>query len=132
MLQYAEDCGKEDEKQGNTSRRAVYGSAVGKGLHAVRYHIGVKGVCHHVRESRDDDQAEQPAEAQKQFPSGFSDVLFNQKSHGFSVVLHAGVQRAEVGHGSEEDTAKDNPQQYRKPSESGCLNGAGNRAGSGD
>ena len=37
-------------------------------------------------------------------------------------------QRTEVCDGTEENAAQQQPQQHRQPAESGCLNGAGDRA----
>ena len=58
--------------------------------------------------------------------------FFNQQAHGFALVLHRGVQGAEVGHGAEEDAAQQHPQQHGQPAEGSGLNGAGHRAGTGN
>ena len=114
-LNDSEDGCKKDEKQGNASRRTVYGGVFGKRRHPVGHHIGVERIRYHISESRDDDQRKQPAESEEQLAPCFADVLFDQKAHGLPVVFDAGIQRAEVRYGSEENAAQDDPQKNRQP-----------------
>ena len=128
FLDQAKHHGEHHEHDGNHARSAVGGGGSGQRGHAVHGGIGVEGVGHHVGKGSDDQQGEQPAEQQEQAAAQFADVFFNQHTHGFAVILHAGIQRAEVGHGAEEDAAQQHPQQHRQPAESGGLDGAGNGA----
>ena len=132
VLDYAKYYCEQDKEQGYTSRRSVYLSIFGKGPDAVRYCVRVKGICHHVGKCGDNNQAEQPAEAEEQLPACSSDVLFNEKPHGFSVILYAGIQRSEVSHSSEENTSQYNPKKNRQPSECSRLDRTCDRAGSRD
>ena len=109
------------------------GSAVGAGSirksgHAIGDGVGIKGACHHIGKGGDDDQAEQPAEQQKQLAAQFADVLFDQHAHALAIVLHRGIQGAEVSDSTEKHTAQQHPQQHRQPAEGGSLNGTGDGA----
>ena len=105
LLDQSEYNGKCDEQKGNRSGCTVGLCTVGKSLNSVCYHVCVEGSGNHICESCDNDQCKQPAESKEQTTTGFSDILFNQKSHGFSVIFHTGIERSEIGYGSEEDSA---------------------------
>ena len=51
---------------------------------------------------------------------------------GHALVAHRHEQGAEILHGTDEDTADQNPQQHRHPAEQGRLNGAVDGAGARD
>ena len=85
--------------------------------------VGVEGACDHVCEGSDDDAAEQPAEQQEQLAAGLADILLDQHAHALAVILDGSVQSAEVGDGTEEDAAQQDPQQNGQPAESGSLDG---------
>ena len=129
LLQQAKDNGEHHEHDGNHT-----GSAVGLGSldHCAVCAKGIEGAGDHVRKGSDDDAAEQPAEQQEQLAAGLADVLLNQHTHGFAVVLDGSIQRAEVGHSTKEDAADQDPQQNGQPAECGSLDGTGDRAGTCD
>ena len=124
-LHKAEQDGKGDEEQRDAARRAV---GFGRGGESAFGVIGVEGTGDHIGKRGDDKAAEQPAENQEQLAAEFADVFFNQQAHGFAFVLDAGVQRAEVCDGAEEDAAQDDPQENGQPAERGGLDGAGDGA----
>ena len=128
LLHKAEDDGEHHEHDGHHTGCAVGLRGVSKLRHAVDYGVGVERAGDHVGERRDDDQAEQPAEQQKQLAAELADVLFDQHAHGLAVIFDGSVQRAEVRHSAEEDAAEQHPQQHRQPAERGGLNRAGDRA----
>ena len=128
MLYYTKYHCKQDEEQGDTSCCTVYSCIFGKCLYSVCHYICVECICHHIGKCRDNDQAEQPAESEEQLTSCFSDIFLDQKSHGFTVVLHTCIQRTEVCNSTEEDTSKDDPQKNRQPSECSRLDCSGDRA----
>ena len=128
LLHKAEDDGEHHEHDGHHTGCAVGLRGVSELRHAIDHGVGVERAGDHVGERRDDDQAEQPAEQQKQLAAELADVLFDQHAHGLAVVFDGGVQRAEVRHSAEEDAAEQHPQQHRQPAERGGLNRAGDRA----
>ena len=132
FLDQAEHHGEHHEHDGHHARRAVGLGRGGKAGHAVRHRVGVEGAGHHVGKGGDDNAAEQPAEQQEQLAAQLADVFLDQQAHGFALVLHRGVQGAEVRHGAEEDAAQKHPQQHGQPAKGGGLNGAGHRAGTGN
>ena len=126
FLQQAEDHGKHNEQQADGTGRTIHLS--GFGQHAGLC-VGIEGTGHHVRKGRDDQQGEQPAEQKEQLAAQLADVFLDQQAHGTALVLHTGIQCAEVGDCTEEDAAQQNPKQHRQPAEGCCLDGTGNRAG---
>ena len=128
LLHKAEDDGEHHEHDGHHTGCAVGLRGVSKLRHAVDHGVGVERAGDHVGERRDDDQAEQPAEQQKQLAAELADVLFDQHAHGLAVIFDGSVQRAEVRHSAEEDAAEQHPQQHRQPAERGGLDRAGDRA----
>ena len=128
FLYQSEDCGKEDEEQGNTSGSAVYSGVFREGLHAVCYHVGVECICHHICKGCHNDESKEPAESQEQFTARLAYVFLNEKSHGFSIVFYTGVKGPEVCDSTEEDTAQDDPQKDWQPAEGSGLDGSRNRA----
>ena len=128
LLHKAEDDGEHHEHNGHHAGRAVGLSGVGELGHAVGYGVGVERAGNHIGKRRNDDQAEQPAEQQKQLAAKLADVFFNKHTHGLAFVLDGGVQRAKVRHSTEEGAADQHPQQHRQPAEGGSLNGTGDRA----
>ena len=124
LLDQAEDHGEDHEHDGDHAGSAVglgsvHQSAVGA--------VGIEGAGDHVCKGSDDDAAEQPAEQQEQFAAGLADVLLDQHAHALAVILDRSVQSAEVGDGTEEDAAQQDPQQNRQPAEGSSLDGTGDR-----
>ena len=128
LLHKAEDDGEHHEHDGHHAGRAVGLSGVGELGHAVGHGVGVERAGNHIGKRRNDNQAEQPAEQQKQLAAQLADVFFNKHTHGLAFVLDGGVQRAKVRHSTEEGAADQHPQQHRQPAEGGSLNGTGDRA----
>ena len=129
VLQQAKDHSEHHEHDGDHAGSAVglssfHQSTVGA--------VGVEGACDHVCEGSDDDAAEQPAEQQEQLAAGLADILLDQHAHALAVILDGSVQSAEVGDGTEEDAAQQDPQQNGQPAESGSLDGTGDRACTGN
>lgn len=132
LLHKAEDDGEHHEHDGHHTGSAVGLGGVGELRHAIGHGVGVERARDHVGKGRNDDQAEQPAEQQKQLPAQLADVFFNEHTHGLAFVLDGGIQCAKVRHSTEEHAADQHPQQHRQPAERGGLNGAGDRACSRD
>ena len=133
LLDQPEQDRKRDEQQRDRAGRAVGGRRLREHLRAGFIHrIGVEGAGHHVRKRRDDEQREQPAEQQEQLLAELADVFFDDHAHRFAFVLDAGIQRAEIRDGAEEDAADQHPEQNRKPAENRSLNRAGNGTGAGN
>ena len=128
MLDHAEHDRKQDKEQGNTSRRPVYCRIFRERLHAVRHDIRVKCICHHVSKRCDNNKTEQPAEAEEELPSRFSDILLDQEPHGLSVILDTRIQSSKVRDRSEENASQDDPQKDRQPAERRRLDRSGDRA----
>ena len=86
-------------------------------------HHSRKRSGNHRSERRDNNDAKQPAEQQEQAAARFANVLLNELSKGFSVVLDRGIQCAEIVHSAKENAANKNPQHNRKPTEHHCHDG---------
>ena len=129
LLDEAEDDSEDHEHDGDHT-----GSAVGlSSLHQSSVGAeGVEGSGDHVSKRCNDDAAEQPAEQQEQLAAGLADILLDQHAHALAVILDGSVQSAEVGDGTEEDAAQQDPQQNGQPAESGSLDGTGDRACTGN
>ena len=132
LLHKAEDDGEHHEHDGHHTGCAVGLRGVSKLRHAVDHGVGVERAGDHVGERRDDNQAEQPAEQQKQLAAELADVLFDQHAHGLAVVLNGSIQSAEVGNSAKENAADEHPQQNRQPAEGCSLDCTGNRACTGN
>ena len=128
LLHKTEDDGEHHEHDGHHTGSAVGLGGVGELRHAIGHGVGVERASNHIGKGRNDDQAEQPAEQQKQLPAQLADVFFNEHTHGLAFVLDGGIQCAKVCHSAEEHAADQHPQQHRQPAERGGLNGAGDRA----
>ena len=108
-----------------------YNKEHGSGCHgAVGRNLGTLGIeaferaGNHIRECRNHQDAEQPAECQKELLADLADVTFDDVTDRASLVLHGGVHGNEVLHRAEENAADENPQQHRHPAKDSGLNGA--------
>jgi len=92
----------------------------------------LEGAADHRGEGGDDNDAEQPGEQQEQATAGLADVLLDELGKRLAVVLHRGVEGAEVVDGAEEDAADEDPQHDGDPAEGHGHDGARHRAGAAD
>ena len=127
LLDQTKEHGKQNKQQGDRAGGTVGSSGVCQNG-GIRRGEGIEGACNHIGKSCDDKKRKQPAKQQEQLAAEAADVFFNDQADGLAFVLHAGIQRAEVRDGAEENAAQQQPQQHRQPAESGSLNGAGDRA----
>ena len=110
--------GHGDEGEQDRDRaRATGGIGLGKIDRAGSVGRELEGAGDHGGERRDHNQAEQPAEQQEQATPRAADVLLDELGEGLAVVLHRGVQRAEIVHRAKEDATHEHPQHDRKPTE---------------
>ena len=126
-LDQAKEHGEQNKQQGDRAGSAVGGRGICQDG-GIRRGEGIEGSGDHIGKGCDDKKRKQPAEQQEQLAAEAANVFFNDEAHGLAFVLHAGIQRAEVRDCAEENAAQQQPQQHRQPAESGCLNGAGDRA----
>ena len=132
LLHQAHHHGEHHEHDGHHTGGAVGLGGISELSGAVHHGVGVEGACHHVGKGGDDNETEQPAEQQEQLPAQLADVLLDEHAHGLALVLHGGIQRAEVGNSAEEHASDQHPQQHRQPAEGGSLDSTGNRASTGN
>ena len=133
LLGIAKSDGNKGEEDGDGTC-ATGGIGLGEvdssGSHAICTHDRgeLEGTAHHVGESSDDDDAEQPAEQEEQATTGLADVLLDELGQRLAVVLHRGIQGAKVMYGTKEDAAHEHPQHNGQPAKSHGHDGARDRA----
>ena len=74
------DC-EDDEEDGDTACSSVYNGILNKRFRAIDYCICIECACNHISESCDYNEAEEPAESEKELASCLSDILLNEKTH---------------------------------------------------